>query len=217
MKKALILSLAANVFILSFLVIKRWYYTGGNKKIHAYDYAANPQYMDHLSIVPAYNSPCEIAFIGDSHLSRCRLDELLGRPVCNRGVGNDITEGVYNRIGTVLKARPKICFILCGANDIAYNIPLDRTLGWYRKIVDALKVTGIKPVVMLPTHPRSDYPGQKEYVERLNELNNELAALADHIKISTTDEDIQADGTHLNASGYKKWAAVIKDFLAHLP
>lgn len=214
MKKALILSVAVNVIILSYLGIKRWYYTGGNKTIHKYDYSTNPQYLDHMAIVKAYKSACEIAFIGDSHLSRCRLDELLGMPVCNRGVGNDITEGVYNRIGTVIDAGPKVCFILSGANDVAYNVPLRETLGWYRKIIDTLKDRGIKPVIMLSTYASSVYPGQQQYNERLSELNTHLSRLAGHISISTSDEDIQADGTHLNASGYRKWAAAVKEYLA---
>jgi hypothetical protein len=175
-------------------------------------YLSNPQYPEQTNIFNAYKSPCDIAFIGDSHIYKCHWDELLGIPVCNRGIGSDITEGVYKRIGDIIQARPKVCFIHAGANDIDLKIPLDSTIMYFKLIVDTLKASGIKPVIMLITPASDNYPN-KEFNKGMLELNRRLSLLGSCISIDVRPVDIQPDGIHLTASGYEKWKAAIVEFL----
>jgi hypothetical protein len=213
MKKALINSMAANVIILAYLGNKRWYYKGGNKWIHRYDYATNPQYSEQVNISAAYSSPCQVALIGDSHVYKCHWGELLGFPVCNRGVGSDITKGAYSRVGTVIASRPKVCFILSGANDIEKGIRVENILQWYKKIIDTLTASGIRPVIMLSTPVSVDYPGSKDRNKRMAELNSQLKDLGECIGIEIAPGDLQKDGLHLTAAGYLKWREAILAFL----
>jgi hypothetical protein len=175
-------------------------------------YLSNYQYTEQTNIFDAYKSPCDIAFIGDSHIYKCHWDELLGMPVCNRGIGSDIAEGVYRRIGDIIQARPKVCFIGAGSNDIEMKVPLDSTIMYFKSIVDTLKASGIKPVIMLVTPVSVSYPN-KEFNKEILELNRRLSLLGSCISINVQPVDIQPDGIHLKASGYEKWKGTILQFL----
>lgn len=212
MKKALILSLAFNILVIGFVIYKKVRVAPAGNMLSA-SYASNPQYDEQLNIVAAYRTPCDIALIGDSHIYKCHWSELLGFPVCNRGIGSDIAEGVYNRVGTVVRSGAKTCFILCGSNDIERNIPLDSTVHYFSQIVARLKEYNVKPVIMLSTPVASHYPNAENWNDKLDQLNKRLIPLAETISIEIAPVDLQEDGIHLNALGYLKWKNAIKTYL----
>lgn len=178
-----------------------------------YSYLSNYQYTEQTSIFGAYETNCQIAFIGDSHVYKCHWSELLGMVVCNRGIGSDITEGVYKRIAEVKSGKPKICFIACGSNDIDLKIDPDTTIGYFRKIVGELIGAGIKPVIMEITPVAPGYPN-KSFNEKAAALNQRLRLLGETISITVDPRDIQPDGIHLTAMGYHKWKVAVGEYLA---
>jgi hypothetical protein len=212
-KRALILSVTLNALIIGYIVAKRIYFGGVNKMMASYSYSSNPQYSDQTSIYPAYKSTCELAFLGDSHIFRCHWHELLEMNTCNRGIGSDVMEGMFRRIGTVIASRPKVCFILGGANDIERYTPEDSTIYWYKKIVDTLRSAGIHPVIMKSTSVLGKYPNASRYNNRMEELNIKISRLTDTIGITTSPSDYQSDGLHLAAGGYLKWKNRIFQYL----
>lgn len=212
MKKALILSLTVNALVIGFIIYRKVRVAPAGNMLSA-SYATNPQYDEQLNIVSAYKAPCDIAIIGDSHVFKCHWGELLGMPVCNRGIGSDITEGVFNRVGTVIRSEPKVCFILCGSNDIERNIPIGTSINYFQGIIAKLKKYNIRPVVMLSTPVADHYPGAAEWNRKMYALNKQLIPLAETISIKVDPVDMQEDGIHLNALGYSKWAKAIKTFL----
>lgn len=209
-KSLFYISLTLLLALVLFLTGKRYYYSSGMSK---QNFATNYQYTEQTNIFQAYNSPCDIAFIGDSHIYKCHWGELLNVPVCNRGVGSDVTKGVYNRIGDIIKACPKICFILCGVNDIERGVSVEEILKWYQKIIDTLTNSRIKAVIMQETAVADHYPDSDKINGRLLELNEHLRKLAPCISITITEGDWQPDGIHLTAQAYLKWAEAIKKML----
>lgn len=212
MKKLLILSLAVNALVIGFIIYKKVRVAPAGNMLSA-SYASNPQYDEQLNIVSAYKAPCDIALIGDSHIYKCHWDELLGFPVCNRGIGSDITEGVFNRLGTVIRSGAKVCFIMSGSNDIERKIPLDSTVNYFRQIVTRLKENDIKPVIMLSTPVAGHYPNSVDWNAKLDQLNKRLIPLAETISIEIAPGDLQEDGIHLTAAGYLKWKESIVKYL----
>jgi hypothetical protein len=210
MKKLLILSITVNVMLTGWFVIKKF-----RVKSHPgfASFASNPVYSEQVNITAAYNTPCDIAFLGDSHIFKCHWSELLGVSVCNRGIGSDVTEGMYRRLNTVIRPGLKVCFIMSGANDIEQKKSIDSVVYWYGKIVGELKAAGIRPIIMLETPVSKDYPGGKRFNKDMGELNKRLMDICEAISIQTGPEDIQKDGIHLTASGYVKWREAIREYL----
>jgi hypothetical protein len=207
MKKLLILSITVNVMLTGWFVIKKF-----RVKSHPgfASFASNPVYSEQVNITAAYNTPCDIAFLGDSHIYKCHWSELLGVSVCNRGIGSDVTEGMYRRLNTVIRPGLKVCFIMSGANDIEQQKSIDSVVYWYSKIVGELKAAGIRPIIMLETPVSKDYPGGKRFNKDMDVLNGWLKKMGETISIEVADGDLQKDGIHLTASGYVKWREAVK-------
>lgn len=206
-RKLLIAILIGSVVVHAFLFWKQ------RKRIRTasaatYSYLSNSQYKEQTNIFRVYSSPCDIAFIGDSHIYKCHWSELLGVVACNRGIGSDNTEGVYNRINDILVARPKVCFISAGSNDIDLNTHPDTTLIYFERIVRKLKEAGIRPVVMELTSVAPGYPN-KEFNEKAAALNKRFREMCETISITVEPTDLQEDGIHLTATGYFKWKVAI--------
>lgn len=202
MKKLLAISVAINIVLLSGVVYKIWPRAQAPKYT---SYLNNPQYQEQTAIFPAYTTSWKVAILGDSHAYKCHWDELLGFPVCNRGVGSDVIEGMYNRIGDVIELKPEVCFIEGGANDVALNIPPDTSIKYMRLIVASLKSHGIRPVIMKITADKDTMLTRKNF-----ELNKRFESIGvSTIGIDIVPADLQADGCHLKASAYLKWKKVM--------
>jgi hypothetical protein len=210
-RKLVILLLFGSIIVHGYLVWKsRRIPTKTSSK---YSYLSNTQYAEQTKIFNAYTAPCNIALIGDSHIYKCHWSELLGTIACNRGIGSDNSEGVFKRIDEIIRAKPKICFISAGSNDIDLNTHPDTTVHYIHLIVSALNRSGIRPVVMELTSVAPGYPN-KDFNKKASELNKRLRDMAETISITIEPADLQEDGIHLTASGYEKWKDAINQFLA---
>jgi lysophospholipase L1-like esterase len=198
-----------------FIAVFCCYLSACKQDIVKHTYLDNQQYLEQVAIFDGYSDTCAIALIGDSHIYKCHWDELLNTKTCNRGVGSDIVEGMYRRISHVIKAKPKYCFILGGANDIEYNIPFDTICFYYKAIIDTLAAHRITPIIMHVMHVGQHYPNRDVINSRGDELNRKLDKLnAKTIAINVEQQDLQRDQIHLMASGYRKWKDQIIKVLA---
>ena len=148
----------------------------------------------------------------------------LGRhDVRNAGQGGFLTGQMRWLLDTcVLAARPAICFVLGGINDLFNDIPPERILANQQRIVTRLREAGIKPVVqsVLLVH------GNAALNARIRSLNTDLAAWCaeqgiDWLDLNrglTDDNGLKAryttDGTHLTEEGYGIWSGVLRQYLA---
>lgn len=178
------------------------------------------------------HSTTDIVFLGNSITDRVDWNELLGMcNVHNRGISGDITFGVLQRLNEVIDGHPAKVFILIGINDVSRNIPDSIIANNFRRIVQRIKAgspqTKIYFQTLLPvnnefTQFKSHY-NKDEHILWLNEQIKKLAKeemidvidLYPHFLNSANklDKKYTLDGLHLNAEGYKVWAALLKPVL----
>lgn len=149
----------------------------------------------------------DIALLGDSHVYRGKWNQLLGLRVANFGKGGDTIEQIYHRVPGVINCKPKICFIHGGINDLIKEVPHEKTIAYYKKIIADLRTVGITPVMIGVMKPGYSYLDNQ-----IEQLNAELKTLASFIEVEITPDDLSPDGLHMQGSGYIKWAAAIKNF-----
>lgn len=176
----------------------------------------------------------DIVFLGNSITDRVDWNELLSMSnVHNRGISGDITFGVLERLSEVTEGKPAKVFILIGINDISRNIPDSVIAGNYRKIIERIKKESSRTKIyfqtLLPVNNEfTQFKNHYNKDEHILWLNKQIKALGkqEHITVidlyphflnseKKLDKKYTLDGLHLNAEGYKVWAALLKkgDFL----
>ena len=176
------------------------------------------------------HSTNDIVFLGNSITDRVDWNELLGMSnVHNRGISGDITFGVLERLSEVTEGKPAKVFILIGINDISRNIPDSVIARNYRKIVKRIKResprTKIYFQTLLPVNNGfTQFKNHYNKDQHILWLNEEIKALGKQENINVIDlyphfldnekkldKKYTLDGLHLNAEGYKVWAALLKE------
>lgn len=191
-----------------------------------YNYTMNNLYDVRKEQFMTYEGQANIVMLGDSMTEFAHWNELLGRnDVVNRGISGDITEGILNRLETVVKVKPRYCFFMGGINDFVKGISFDITVGNSIAIINRLNDNGIRPVIQSVIYTGYNYDGQKEInllASRINEvmkkfaINNNIYFLDLNNYLSEgglLNPDYTYDGLHLNAKGYSIWGQVINEFL----
>lgn len=165
-----------------------------------------------------------IVLLGDSLTANGKdWNPRLGRTdVRNAGQGGYLTGQMLWMLDTcVVAARPEICFVLAGINDLFNDIPSETIFTNQQQIVTRLIAGGIRPVVqsVLFVHDNTALNARiGELNARLREwcaangidwldLNPELAD-ADGLKREYT-----TDGTHLTEQGYAIWSGRLRNYL----
>jgi lysophospholipase L1-like esterase len=149
----------------------------------------------------------------DSHLTFVR----------NAGVYGQTTAAIRGRVASDVVARhPQVCLIMGGTNDVGQHVPRAVTIANLTAIVDALKVAGIRPVLMsIPPRAQASWAGT------ISALNAAIHRLADaehipyvnvHDVVSTTTGVYKAgdsnDGVHPTVAAHHRMAIAAEAQLA---
>lgn len=172
----------------------------------------------------------KMLFLGNSIVEGANWKKLLkDSTVINRGISGDITFGILNRIGEVVQRRPSRVFLLIGINDISKGIPDEVIMENIFSIVRKIKSGSPKTIVyvqsILPTNNAyPQFPGHKNKDEHVVTINSQLQKYGERLgytyvelysKFLDTDSRLDSkyttDGLHLNAAGYLRWVAILKD------
>lgn len=194
-----------------------------------YSYYENESYWEQTEFHSLFETPKKIVMLGNSITFRMNWFELLNRPdVANRGIGSDVTAGFVNRVGSILKLKPRICFIEGGVNDLGVRVPKDSIVYNLRLLIDTFCKNGIKPVLTAITYVRPPFTNADSFNLRITELNLELKQLAAQHKIPLIDlnqrlsegnrlkpEFAQKDGVHFTAAAYLVWKEEIEKVLKY--
>lgn len=175
------------------------------------------------------HSTSDIVFLGNSITANVEWRELLDMPnIKNRGISGDISFGVLERLDEVINGKPAKVFVLIGINDISRNIPDEMIVANYRKIISRIRQgapeTKIYFHTLLPVNNEfTQFKNHYNKDEHIAFLNSSLQAIAKETNITLIDlhpilmdangkldKKYTIDGLHINAEGYKKWAAVLK-------
>lgn len=177
------------------------------------------------------NSKKDIIFLGNSITHYTEWNELLQMPHArNRGISSDISFGVLQRLDEVTEGKPKKIFVLIGINDISRNVPDSVILKNYKRIIDRVKAETPKTKLyfqsLLPVNNTFTARNHFNKDEHIAAVNAGLEQLCKIEKIGfinihplfldaekKLDKKYTYDGLHLNATGYKYWASILKPFL----
>lgn len=222
MKKALIISLALNVFIISAFAIKRLYYSQRSAAIPSeWSVSWDRQKNDLYSAVPIDSG--DIVFVGDSHIERFLLNEYFPcRKVRNRGIGSNTTVQVLARLDSILIHKPAKLFIQIGINDLSFGYSADSVYSNAIRIINRSRTAKTVPYLI------SVFPitGPERYLnEAIVQLNNKLSAYCSTSNIlfidmtsllsknSELDSDLTTDSCHLKSNGYTLLKKEIEQYI----
>ncbi|MEN6572506.1 MAG: GDSL-type esterase/lipase family protein [Anaerolineaceae bacterium] len=173
-------------------------------------------------------STSDIVFVGDSITDGANWHELFpGLQVKGRGINNDNTLGVLNRIDATLVGHPKAVFLLIGTNDL----PLfeyrtnSNILATYEEILKKCHADSPETKIFV----QSILPRKKGFAKRIRGLNAALKALAESYGYTFIDlfdhfatpegqlrDAFTNDHLHLMSAGYDAWVKVITPYIESL-
>jgi Lysophospholipase L1 and related esterases len=149
----------------------------------------------------------------------------------NRGISGDVSEGIYDRLGSITKGKPKKMFLMIGINDIAKNIPVDTISKNIEKIILKIKKDSPQTIVylqsVLPVNPDfgmfsrhmkpDNIKGLNKQIEKLSwKYNTTYIDLYSRFVIEGTDKlapQYTNDGLHLLGQGYIHWVEIVKSYI----
>jgi lysophospholipase L1-like esterase len=176
-------------------------------------------------------------FLGDSLTEQCEWSELLMAPVVNRGISNDTTLDILDRLDAVLAMHPKAIYLMIGINDAAQRSSVADAAGRYRQILQKIQamspttkiyIQSVLPVLsagsLVQLLGRNRGPDLNQWAQ---EMNRKISSFADGRSIFYVNihDDLLADnelapqytvdGIHLTGAGYAVWRQRILPFFAH--
>jgi len=193
-----------------------------------------PELSDYYHRVVRYHSRSvdvvpddSVIFIGDSITQGLAVAAVHPQSV-NYGIGGDTTTGILERLPIYMPAleRAKCIVLAIGINDYTRR-DADGVIQNYNQILDTLpKDRNVVVSAVLPVDEISR-PSIGERKEFISELNSKLKTLTDGRErvifvnatgaVDTDDDgrlDLSlhtGDGVHLNSTGNKVWAAILRD------
>lgn len=175
------------------------------------------------------HSSKDIVFLGNSITANVEWRELLGMEnIKNRGISGDITFGILERLDEVINGKPAKVFILIGINDISRNVPDERIIDNYRKIISRIKAGSPASKIyfhtLLPVNNEfTQFKNHYNKDEHIKFINDNLKKISAETKITLIDlhphfldangkldKKYTIDGLHINAEGYKVWAGLLR-------
>ena len=174
----------------------------------------------------------DVVFIGNSITNGAEWNELFPRKrVKNRGISGDTSEGVYDRLDSIVKGKPAKIFILIGINDISRGIEVETIVQNMKRIVEKIQNESPKTKIyiqsILPLNP--DFEMFKGHMkpQLIKEINQSYQNIAQEYKVNyidlyshfleegtdKMDKKYTNDGLHLLGEGYLLWREIVKPYL----
>lgn len=173
---------------------------------------------------PKHERRKPVMFIGDSITDIAEWNELFETTgLLNRGISSDNTFGVLNRLDDVERRKPAKLFIMIGINDISHNIPDERILANYWRIIETVRKNSSKTSIyvqsILPTNNAFSefkrHQNKDEHIRKINKALEEGAGSYSYQFVNLyplfqdaegkLDRKYSNDGLHLTAAGYEVW------------
>jgi hypothetical protein len=182
-------------------------------------FSSSDGYMSHQKLFAGLEKKYDVVFLGDSITNAGRWSEAFpSMTIANRGIAGDTSEGILNRLDTIMQIHPNIVYLMFGINDIAIGESVETIFFRYQKVVKTLVDNDVK--VIIQSTLLSDRP---KWNIQVNELNKKLLSLSEGLALTYVDlnkeiapsgiltPDVSNDGVHLKAEVYLKWFDIIKN------
>lgn len=152
--------------------------------------------------------------------------------IVNRGISGDNARGVYDRLGEIVKGKPKKIFLMIGINDISHHLSTDIILNDISEIIEKIRINSPHTQVyiqsILPINESFGiYASLDGKSGQVPEINVKLKALARNWNLTYIDlfslfvepnthrmrAYLTIDGLHLLEEGYKIWRKELERYL----
>jgi lysophospholipase L1-like esterase len=183
-------------------------------------------YKHETELYNAYSKKGNVVMLGNSITYRANWNELLNRnDIINRGIGNDVTEGMLMRLNSVIDVKPRICFVMGGINDINKGVKTKNIVSNLSEIAYILKQNRITPIVYSIIYVAKSYPNYEKKNNLIQKTNIDIEAmcLKNEIEFVNLNDVLSSnkilnksdsfDGLHLTASAYSKWKNIIEPII----
>lgn len=182
---------------------------------------AKSQYQNRVAGFANDMSQRDVVMLGDSITEGGNWTAFFpGIAIANRGIGGDTTEGMAQRLNSVLGVAPRKVFVMAGINDIVMNRkPVTEVFEHYKHIIDALTRAKIQVVVQSTLYTGPAFPPAINIA--VKDLNSRLHALCArgpcvYVNLNPVlapsgmlDTRYTGDHLHLNDAGYQAWVKAI--------
>lgn len=168
----------------------------------------------------------DVVFLGNSITAGGKnWSERLDYPkIKNRGIGGDVTDGVFLRLEEIIHYKVKAIFLLIGINDIwnndSPNIASPEYIGAnIIKITQYLKMRSPESLIYVQTVLPTLEENFSESIDSVNDIiksseNNNYKVIDLHSifvdENGLMKKEYTTDGVHLNEKGYENWSEFIK-------
>jgi len=172
------------------------------------------------------NSTVNIVMLGNSITAGGNWTELMARnDIVNQGISGDTIGGMLSRLQSIINLYPRLCFIMGGINDITMQISVTEIYYQYKKMVLALKLNNIIPVIQSTLYVSKNLSVAPIINSKVKALNDRLMSFSQknniyyldvNVVLSTNESLMHRnthDGVHLSSEGYKSWKQIIIAFL----
>lgn len=190
-----------------------------DRKLENFEAAYRRTRVEIFALFPP--GPTDLVMLGDSLSELGPWQDLLGlSTVRAQGIGGDTVPGLIARVGTL--GTPRMVALLVGVNDLNHGQTVDALLADYERLLAAIATQAPSARVLVQAILPLDAALYGTKVQaRIQDANRGLEALArarghawlDLHAIFHVDGGLDPhctyDGLHLNATGYRRWAAAL--------
>ncbi|MEO8892716.1 MAG: GDSL-type esterase/lipase family protein, partial [Coleofasciculaceae cyanobacterium] len=160
----------------------------------------------------------------------CEWSEIfMNENIKNRGISGDTTDGVLNRISSIIESKPAKLFIMIGINDLNMGVSVENVVNNYQLILKSL-VNNIpaEQVFIQSLLPINNQLRNNCINQRIVDLNAKIKELTQVFsfqyinlfpafldKYNQLDIQYTSDGVHLNGRGYLVWKELIEKYVVN--
>lgn len=191
-----------------------------NRRMNSQERGRRLNFLNRIDIHEGYSTRADVVMVGDSLTDYAEWSEMFPDvAIVNRGIAGDTTEGLLERLDSVIATGADIALIMIGVNDIGPGVSAEQIYLNYEKIVLRLLENGIQPCIQSTLLVGRTQHGKNPVIAA---LNKRLVALAEREKLTYIDLNARiapsgeletqyasGDSVHLNAKGYAVWREMI--------
>lgn len=175
----------------------------------------------------------DIIFLGNSITNGGEWCELFDDPhVKNRGISGDTTDGVYDRLASIVAGSPKKIFLMIGINDVSRGRTTEFIADGIRAIAERIMAespsTRLYLQSLLPVNDcYGKFEGHTSRYRQVPEINAEIKKIAADLGAVYIDlfthfaepesckmhPELTNDGLHLLGAGYLKWRDIVTPYI----
>jgi hypothetical protein len=183
---------------------------------------ADPTYRLLAPVYAALPRHAAVVMLGDSLTQWTDWNALLPSfDVANRGISGDMTEGVLERIDSIVAMHPRCVAVMLGVNDLLAKRSVQQILQNYTAIIDRLSASG-STLIVQSTLITSD-PALNAVVLDVDRSLAEMCSRSGrclYLDLNSTVASTGAiadsiDGVHLGPNSYKIWASTLTPSLTN--